>query len=209
VSVFPPVLILEDVRARTPSPLFSAKKIAVRISYGSLLTRERPFNVSIERPILRLNGTSAKKGKEKREFSFSLPFSVEAGSIKEGEFYFRGKEVSFQSRNINARFSQKKGDFSFQAEAEQNILSLDSTLPRVEGKVSLSVNRRGKEIIIKRIEIDGSDFSLKAEGSLLNPLNPDLRLETSLKAKASFVVDFLHLPFDLLLKGTFRARALS
>jgi len=73
VSVFPPVLILEDVRARTPLPLFSAKKIAVRISYGSLLTRERPFNVSIERPILRLNGTSAKKGKEKREFSFSLP----------------------------------------------------------------------------------------------------------------------------------------
>ncbi len=89
VSVFPPVLILEDVRARAPSPLFSAKRIAVRISYGSLLTRERPFNVSIERPILRLNGTSAEKEKENREVSFSLPFSVEAGSIKEGEFYFR------------------------------------------------------------------------------------------------------------------------
>jgi len=196
VSVFPPVLILEDVRARTPSPLFSAKRIAVRISYGSLLTRERSFNVSIERPILRLDGTSPKTEKEKKEVSFSLPFSVEAGSVKEGEFYFRGKEVSFQSKNINARFSQKKGDFSIKAEAERNVLSLDPTRPLVEGKVILSVNRRGKEIIIKRIEIDGSDFDFKAEGSLLNPLNPDLRLETSLKSKASFVVDFLHLPFD-------------
>jgi autotransporter translocation and assembly factor TamB len=196
VSVFPPVLILEDVRARAPSPLFSAKRIAVRISYISLLTRERPFNVSIEHPILRLDATSPRTEKENREFGFSLPFSVEAGSIKEGEFYFRGKEVSFQSRKINARFSQKKDEFSFKAEAEQNVLSLDPTRPLVEGKVSLSVNRRGKEIIIKRIEIDGSDFSLKAEGSLLYPLNPDLRLETSLKAKASLVVDFLHLPFD-------------
>jgi hypothetical protein len=165
VSVFPPVLILEDVRARTPSPLFSAKRIAVRISYGSLLTRERSFNVSIERPILRLDGTSPKTEKEKKEVSFSLPFSVEAGSVKEGEFYFRGKEVSFQSKNINARFSQKKGDFSIQAEAERNVLLLDPTRPLVEGKVILSVNRRGKEIIIKRIEIDGSDFDFKAEGS--------------------------------------------
>jgi autotransporter translocation and assembly factor TamB len=196
VSVFPPVLILENVRARSPSPLFSAKKIAVKISYRSLLTRERPFNVSVERPILRLNGTSPNIEKEKREVSFSLPFSVEAGSIKEGEFYFRGKRVSFQSRNINARFSQKKGDFSVQAEAEQNVLSLDPTRPQVEGKVSLSVKSHGKEITIKRIEIDGSDFSLEAEGSLLDPLNPDLRLDTSLEAKASSVVDFLHLPFD-------------
>ena len=108
VSVFPPVLIVEDVRTRAPSPLFSAKKIAVRISYSSLLTRDRPFNVSMERPILRLNVTSPEVEKEKREPSFSLPFSVEAGLVREGEFYFRGKKVSFQSRNINARFSQKK-----------------------------------------------------------------------------------------------------
>ncbi len=74
VSVFPPVLILEDVRARTPSPLFSAKKIAVRISYGSLLTRERPFSVSIERPILRLNGPSAKKGRKRENSAFLFHF---------------------------------------------------------------------------------------------------------------------------------------
>jgi hypothetical protein len=196
VSVFPPVLIVEDVRARAPSPLFSAKKIAVRISYSSLLTRDRAFNVSIERPILRLNGSPPEAEKGKREPSFSLPFSVEAGLVKEGEFYFRGKKVSFQSRNINARFSQKKGEFSFQAEAEQNILSLDPTRPQVKGKLSLSVESSSQEFIIKKIEIDGSEFSFKAKGSLLDPLNPDLRLETSLKAKATFLVDFLHLPFD-------------
>jgi autotransporter translocation and assembly factor TamB len=196
VSVFPPVLTIEDVRARAPSPLFSAKKIAVRISYSSLLSRDRPFNVTIERPILRLNVTSPETEKEKREPSFSLPISVEAGLVKEGEFYFRGKKVNFQSRNINARFSQKKGEFSFEAEAEQNILSLDPTRPEVKGKLSLSVESRGQEFIIKRIEIDGSEFSFRAEGSLLDPLNPDLHLKTSLKSKAAFLVDFLHLPFD-------------
>jgi hypothetical protein len=112
LSFFPPVLILEDVRSLSPSPPFSAKKIAVRLSYGALLTRERPFNVTIERPILRLNSAPADEEKEKTEFNFFLPFSVEEGLVKEGEFYFQGKEVSFQSRNINARFAQKKGDFS-------------------------------------------------------------------------------------------------
>jgi len=197
LSFFPPSLVLEDVRARSFSPFFSAKKITVEISYKSLLTRERPFNVFIESPILRLNGTSAKKEeKEKRRFSLSLPFSVEKGLVKGGEFYFSGKEVSFQSRGVNALFAQKKDDFSFQAEAEHNIFSLGPTRPQVEGKVSLSIQSRGKEIIIERIEISSSDFILKAEGSLLDPLNPDLRLKTSLKARASIISDFLHLPFD-------------
>jgi len=196
LSFFPPVLVLENVKARSPSPLFSAKKISVRISYGSLLTRERPFNVTIERPILRLNSTPAKTEEEKTEFNFFLPFSVEEGLVKEGEFYFHGTKVSFQSRKINARFAQKKGDFSLRAEAEQNVLLLDSTRPQLEGKISLSVQSRSQEIIIKRLEIDSTDFSLKAEGSLLDPLNPDLSLETSVTAKASFVVDFLHLPFN-------------
>ena len=75
VSVFPPVLVLEDVRARSPSPLFSARKISVRISYGSLLTRDRPFNVTIERPILRLNSTPAEEEKEKTASKdFNRPF---------------------------------------------------------------------------------------------------------------------------------------
>jgi hypothetical protein len=196
LSFFPPVLILEDVRSLSPSPPFSAKKIAVRLSYGALLTRERPFNVTIERPILRLNSAPADEEKEKTEFNFFLPFSVEEGLVKEGEFYFQGKEVSFQSRNINARFAQKKGDFSLRADAEHNVLILDSTRPQVEGKVSLSVQSRGQEIIIKRLEIETSNFSLKAEGSLRDPLNPELSLETSLKAKAPFVIDFLKFPFD-------------
>jgi len=196
LSFFPPVLVLENVKARSSSPLFSAKKIAVRLSYGALFTRERPFNVTIERPILRLNSTPANEEKGKTGFSFFLPFSVEEGLVKEGEFYFRGKGVSFQSRNINARFAQKKGDFSLRAEAEQNVLLLDSTRPQLEGKVGLSVQSRGQEITIKRLEIDSPDFSLKAEGNLRDLVNPELSLKTSLKTKAPFVIDFLNFPFD-------------
>jgi hypothetical protein len=196
LSLFPPVLILEDVRSLSSSLPFSAEKIAVRLSYGALLTRERPFNVTIERPILRLDSTPDKKEKGKIGFNFFLPFSVEEGLVKEGEFYFRGKGVSFQSRNINARFAQKKGDFSLRAEAEQNVLLLDSTRPQLEGKVGLSVQSRGQEITIKRLEIDSPDFSLKAEGNLRDLVNPELILKTSLKTKAPFVIDFLNFPFD-------------
>jgi hypothetical protein len=196
LSFFPPVLVLENVKARSPSLPLSAEKIEVRISYGSLLTRERPLNLTIERPTLRLNSAPAEQEREKTEFNLFLPFSVEEGLVKEGEFYFRGKEVSFQSRNINARFAQKKGDFSLRAEAEQNVLLLDSARPRLEGKISVSVQSSGQEIIIKRLEIDSPDFSLDAEGNLRDPLNPVISLETSLKTKAPFLIDFLKFPFD-------------
>ena len=197
LSFLPPTLILENVRARSLTPFFSAKKIVVKVSYKSLLTRKRLFNVFIERPILRLTDTSTKEEEgEKREFSFPFQFSVAEGLINGGEFYFQGKDVSFQSKRINALFAQRKDDFSFRLEAEENVLSSGRDLPQLEGKINFLARSRGKEINIKRIEINGSDFSLKAEGSLLDPLNPELNLKTSLKAKASLISDFLHLPFD-------------
>jgi hypothetical protein len=197
LSLFPPVLVLEDASSRSQSPFFSAKKIAVKISYKSLFKKEKPFTVIIERPILKLYENSGKKQKEeKRKFSFSFPFPVEDGSIKDGEFSFSGKKISFQSKGINAIFVQRKERLSIRASAKENIFSLGPARQKLEGKIILFVERRGDEVALEKIEFNGSDFSLNVQGSLLNLLNPEVRLKSSFKAKAPLVVDFFKIPFE-------------
>ena len=197
LSLFPPVLVLEDASSRSQSPFFSAKKIAVKIPYKSLLKKEKPFTVIIERPILKIYENSGKKQKEeKRKFSFSFPFPVEDGSIKDGEFSFFGKKISFQSKGINAIFVQRKETLSIRASARENVFSMGPARQKLEGKISLFVERRGDEVTVEKIEFNGSDFSLNVQGSLLDPLNPEVRLNSSFKAKAPLIIDFFQIPFE-------------
>ena len=197
LSFFPPALIIEKVRTRTPSPFFSAEKIAMKISYRSLLTKQRPFSVSIERPVLKLYAAFEKEEqREKTKFDFPLPFLVEEGTVREGEFYFFGKDVSFHSRGISASFVQRRSGFSLRAEAGENIFSPGSGRLQLKGKVSFKVESRGKKIDIKSLKIDGPDFSLNAEGTLLDPLNPELLLKASFKTGVPLIIDLLHFPFE-------------
>jgi hypothetical protein len=80
LSVFPPALVLEDVRSKSISPFFSARKVAVRISFKSLLSKERPLNILMENPILRIYGTPGREERnEGRKFSLVLPFTIDKG----------------------------------------------------------------------------------------------------------------------------------
>lgn len=197
LSFFPPALILEEARTRSLSPFFSAKKIIVRISYRSLLSKERPFDVFIEHPILRIYGSSEEKDeKEEAKFEFSLPFAIKRGLVKEGELYFWGKEGRFQARGLNALFVLKKDQFSLKAEAEENLLYLSSAGEQIEGKVSISLEGQGKEIDIKKVIIAGPDGILKAEGSLVDPFDPEFQLKTSIKVQTPLIAKLIKLPFD-------------
>ena len=196
MSFFPPVLIMENVRTRSPSPFFSAEKISMRISYGSLLTRSRPFRVVIEHPVLRISDDSHKEDEEAQgEFELSFPVLVEEGLIKNGEFYFQGQEMSFQSRGIEAVFKQHRSEFSLEAKAEDNLFLPGSPLPRMEGKIDCLIESRGQRIHVKRLKIDTKDFSLESEGSLVDPKNPQINLDTSFRASAPWIIELLHLPF--------------
>ncbi len=197
LSFFPPALILEEVKTRSLSPFFSAKKIVVQISYKSLLSKEKPFYVFIEHPILRIYSSSAKKDeREKTKFGFSLPFAIEKGLIKEGELYFWRNEDRFQAKGLNALFVQKKDRFLLKAEAEENLIYLASAGEQIEGKVSISLEGQGKEIDIKRIIFVGPDGILKAEGSLVDPFDPEFQLKTSLKVQTPLLAKLLKLPFE-------------
>ena len=173
LSFLPPALVLEEARTRSLSPFFSARKIVVKISYKSLLSKEKPFDVFIEHPILRIYSPSAKKNeKEKRKFEFSLPFAINRGLIKEGQLYFWGKEDRLQTKGLNALFVRKKDQFSIKAEAAENLLYLALVGEPIEGKMNLSLEGQGEEIEIKKIIIVGQTGVFKAEGSLVDPFDP-------------------------------------
>lgn len=194
ISFLPPSLILEDVRSLSVSPFFTAKRVAVRISYKSLLSKDKPFDLVIEKPELRIYRVSAEEGK--KEFSFSLPFAINRGLIKKGKLYFWGKEDRFRASEIDALFVQKRDRFSLKAECEESLFYLASVGEQIEGKVKISLEGQGEEIQIERISVSGADGILKAEGSLINIFDPEFKLKTYLKASTPLIARLLKLPFD-------------
>lgn len=196
-SFFPPLLVLEEAKTHSLSPFFSAEKISVRIPYKSLLIKEKPLNVLIEHPVLRLYEKPERREKaERKSLKLSFPFLVEEGEIKEGEFYFQGKDVSFQSKGIEANFAQRKDKFFLKAEAGESAFSASFIQKELKGKLSFFAESRGSEISLKNIKMEGSDYTIEAEEGLLNVSSLELLLKTSFRTKAPFIVEMLGIPFD-------------
>ncbi|MFP4082215.1 MAG: translocation/assembly module TamB domain-containing protein [Candidatus Aminicenantes bacterium] len=204
LSFFPPSLVLEEARFRSPTPFLSADKIVVRISYRALLSEEKPLNVVIHHPVIRIYPSSATQ--EKGRFSYSLPFDVEKGLIKEGEFYFWGKDRWFQAKGVNALLRQKRDKFSLKARAEESLLYLASAGEQIKGKLDLFLNGQGREMDVEKLSFTGPDLILKAEGSLVDPFDPELRLKTYLNIQTPLLARLIDLPFDWEGKAEARGR---
>jgi len=197
LSLFRPVLIIDDLRSKKDSPSFSAKKIHISISYKSLLSKHKPFNVFVERPNLRINGTfTESKKRERNKIHFAFPFTIEKGVIKEGNLYYIGKDIVIHSECVNALFNLKKDRFFLKAESKENIFSFKTDKNPVESKISLVLEGNEEEIIIERLRINGPDHYVKAHGTLVNPFDPEIKIETLFQVKASLIADLFVLPFD-------------
>lgn len=194
ISFLPPSLILEDVRSLSVSPFFTAKRVKMRISYRALMSREKPLDLVIEQPELRIYRVSAKE--DKKEFSFTLPFAMKRGLIKKGKLYFWGKEDRFRATGLDALFVQKNDRFSLKAESEESLLYLATVGEQIEGKIRISMQGQGDEIRLEKATISGADGVLKAEGSLVNLFDPEFELKTYLKAPTPLIAKFLRLPFE-------------
>jgi hypothetical protein len=196
LTIFPPTLILEDARSKSISPFFSARKISVKLSFSSLLSKDRPLIVVIDNPVLRMYGTKQKEGKrEDKGFSLALPFDIEKGLLRDGDFYYWGDETRMQVQRINAVFSQKGEEISIMGEAQENFLQLSSDKPPIEGKVSFLLEGKGNDLHIKRLKISGPRGILKVTGHLIDPLAPELQLQTSYNLRADLLFDVLNIPF--------------
>ena len=147
LNLFPPSLVLEDARSVSVSPFFSAKKVAVGISYRQLFSREKPFNVLVESPVLRIYRAPEAEG-EQMDLRMVFPFAIDRVLIRNGELYYWGQETRVQSRGINAHLTQSGNRYALTAEVEECALGLGRFPERIEGRLSLSLEGEGDSIRI-------------------------------------------------------------
>ena len=195
LSSLPPALVLEDVRTVAAPPLFSARKVTVRISTMSLLRKEKPLTVIIEGPVLQISeGAGGAKGKS-RSF-WPLPFAIEKGLVLDGEVLFRLTAGSIHSRKVKALFTQEGDRFSFQAEAGEYAFTPAASGALFGGRASVAVSGKGQEVSIRRLVVEGAGFVIKADGKLRNPARPVLELNTIFNIEAGHITRLLNIPFD-------------
>lgn len=196
LSLIPPALVLEDARSKSLSPFFSAKKVAICISFRSLLTKEKPINVYIDHPVLRVYEISKGEMGGKTKIELPFPFSIQKGLIREGELYYWGREDRYRAKGIHALFLQRGDRFSIKAEADESLIFFPSAQEQLEGRVSIHLDGQGKKIDIRRFVFQGEDSFIKAEGNVHDLFKPEFELKTFMKLPMPLVAKFFELPFS-------------
>jgi len=196
LTVIPPAIVLEDVRTVSASPFFSAEQVIIQIPFLSLLKRDRPLRVFIERPVLRIYENPRPDQKQKVALKFPLPISIENGFIRDGEFYYWGEKTSFTSYRIKAFFRQAQDRLVLRAESDENSLLLDSLDYPLTGKASVSLEGKGNTIAINRIRAFGPEFIIKGQGVLSNPEQPEFEIQAALHGHTNLIQDMFDLPFN-------------
>ncbi len=194
LNLFPPSLVVEDARSVSVSPFFSAKKVAIGISYRQLFSREKPFNVLVESPVLRIYRSSETEG-EQRDIRMVFPFAIDRVLIRDGELYYWGQETRVQSRGINAHLTQSGNTYELTAEVDEFELVLGQFPERIDGRLSLSLEGEGDSIRIKKARISSPKGLVRAEGTVANLSHPGLEINYSYNIRADFLTRMLTLPF--------------
>lgn len=197
LRVFPPAIVLDDIRTVSPSPLFSAKRVAVELPFDSLFKSDKPLVVFIDQPIVRVSaGREEAKGKTKSKASFSLPFALAKVKVKDGQFYYQGTKTGYQATGIRAIFEQKGETHSLRADVERSSLLLEPGRKPFEGKISLLLESIGNLVQVKRFSISGPEIIIKAKGTMTNLTNPEGTLQVSYKAEMDALAGILRIPFS-------------
>jgi hypothetical protein len=195
LSYLPPALVLEDVRAVAASPFFSARKVTVRISYMSLLSKEKPLTVVIEGPVLHVSENAG--GRKRKSGSFwPFTFPIEKGVALDGEVFYRLRAGSLHSRKVKALFTREGDRFSFQADAGEYTFTPAASEVPFGGRAAVAVSGKGREVSIRRLVVEGTGFVIKADGKLHNPARPVLELNAIFNIEAGHIARLLNIPFD-------------
>jgi hypothetical protein len=197
VSLFPPSIFLEDVRTVSQTPSFSAKSVAIVLPFRSVLKAEKPLTVFIDQPVIKITAAhQPQEAKGKSGFSFPLPFAIEKGIVRGGEFSYLGIKESFEAKNIQASLKLKDQAFSLRLEAGESSLRLKPEREPLQGRFALLLEARGSSWSIDRFVLDGRDIWVKAHGTLAAEPDPRGTLRVSFKADMDSVAGILGLPFE-------------
>ena len=195
LSYLPPALVLKNVRSKPPSTVFAARAVAVRMSYLSLLKRDKPFVVFLDGPVLSLGETALRGDGKKRRPLFPQPFSVERGLVRDGRVVFENKDLLLDLRKIRAVLSQKGSSFSCRGDWEEAVLKLTASGRELSGTGSLALFGEGDEITLRRLALSGPELSLNAKGRIVGMGDPRLDLTILARLPADVPARTLGLPF--------------
>jgi hypothetical protein len=195
LNLVPPSIVLEDARSVSLSPFFSAKKVAVSISYRSLLSREKPLNVLIESPVFRVY-PSSEEAEKPRDVRLIFPFMIDKAIIRNGELYYWGRDTRIQSKGINASLTQNRDRYALNVEIEQNDFLLGSAQQRIDGKISLSLEGQGESFHIKKAKISGPRGIYRVSGEVSNIADPVIELSTSFSIPMDVILQYVEFPFE-------------
>lgn len=196
LTAFPPALIIEDARSVSTNPFYFARKVTVKISAAALLSQDKPFSVLVDDPVVRFYPVPGdEKSSGGSGFNFTLPFIIEKGLIRNGQFYYLGRSLRFSSRRVNALFTQRKDRFTLYAEVEESFLETGEE-EELQGKLSLAVSGQGNQIDIEKIRVSGSQGVVKASGKVTDFTDPQFSLEGSYTVDSGVPAELLDLPFS-------------
>lgn len=196
-SVFPPSIVIDDVRSISTSPFFSARKISITISLRALLTKNRPISTIIEEPILHVYAySSGSQTRARSSIAASLPFAVERAWIKKGELYVWGEDFRLHSENINALFRRRQDHFYLKAEGPDNRIELDAFPRPLTGQLNLICSVKDKQIDVHKLRISGSGNYINLSGTLNDLFNPEFQLRSSFKIQTDLLALLFEIPFS-------------
>lgn len=194
LSAIPPSLSIEDIRTISASPFFSARRISARFSLLGFFTRDRSISLRVESPVLRLSDTDAGIGKRSIDFG-TLPFSIERGTLEDGEVYYFGRSGTFLAKGVRAAFRRSRDSLILRIESEDNAWLMPALQVPISAKISALLEGRGKDVLIRKLVASGPDLIVKAEGKLTDLSAPRVELRASVHAPAALVADLFDLPF--------------
>jgi hypothetical protein len=197
LHVFPPSIVLEDVRTVSPSPFFSAKRVSFVLPFRSLFKSEKPLAVFIDQPVIRIFAPpEGAESREKPGLSLALPFAIERGLIRGGEFIFSGGKETFQMKGLQASLALKDNAFVVRAEAAESALLLEPGRKPLEGRLEIWLESRGSRLRLNKFVLSGRDAWIKARGSLFGRMDPQGTLQVSVRAEMDSIAKILGIPFD-------------
>jgi len=197
LRVFPPAIVLDDIRTVSAYPLFSAKRVAVELPFDSLFKSDKPLIIFIDQPVVKVSaGPEEAKGKTKSKTFFNLPFALAKVKVRDGQFYYQGIKTSYQAIGIRAIFEQKGETHSLRADVEKSSLLLEPGRKPFDGKISLLAESTGNLVKVKKLSISGPEIIVKAKGNMTNLANPEGTLRISWKAEMDAIAGILKIPFS-------------
>ncbi|MFQ6084276.1 MAG: translocation/assembly module TamB domain-containing protein [Candidatus Aminicenantia bacterium] len=197
LNFFPPRLSIDKPKVVRPNIFFSAEKVVIVLPFKSLILKEKPLEIFVDRPVLKF--LTDKGGKGKGNFSLPFPFLIKKGIIHQGNISIRNRKYKLISQKANAIFTQKGDRFFLRLQSGKNIFSLPEKNLLLTGELRVLLKGKGKKVKIKNIKFFGTDYWVNIKGDIEDVLEPKFKLETSIMTEASRLNNLLSLPF--LLKG--------